>query len=201
MKPFHSFLLLLLLLFKSFTICKYHLDANSFHDLHITATDKCLQQFEELTQQYPDLNMDYEYLLVNDLKGLYSTYFLLNYNNKKQTIPEMIYSFFKNPEDLMNDKNWTVITGQIKSTRKQIKNAGWLHALFIVVSFLFTFVFDCVTFLYNLIFDYDFHCADILKFVVFLIKSIVISFSSMIFHEVSPFYASNMSKNFKNIFF
>jgi hypothetical protein len=141
--------------------------------------------------------MEYEYLLVNDLRGLYSTYFLINYNNKKQTMPEMIYSFFKKPDDLINNKNLSLIRDRLKSTRKQIKNAGWLHAFFIVVSFWIAFVFDCVSFLYNLIFDYDFHFADILNFVFFLFKSIIINFSPMIFHDFSP----KLSKNLKNVIF
>lgn len=177
------------------------MDSNTFHDLHITATEKCLDQFEELTQHYPDLNMDYEYLLVNDLRGLYSTYFLMNYNNKKQTIPEMIYSFFKNPDDLMNDKNFSLMTKQLKSTREDIKNSGWLHACFVLVTFLLTLVFDCVSFFYNLIFDYNFHYTDIFKFVFFLIKSIVINVFSLVFLDFSPISIGSWSKNFKSIFF
>lgn len=49
---------------------KICLDSNQFHELHISATTKCLEEFERLTQSHPDLNTEYEFLLVNDLRGL-----------------------------------------------------------------------------------------------------------------------------------
>ena len=68
------------------------MDQNEFQENHLLATMKCLEEFEKLTQNYQDLNMDYENLLVNDLKGLHSNYYLINYDKKSSSISEMIYS-------------------------------------------------------------------------------------------------------------
>ena len=177
---------------------KICLDSNQFHELHISATTKCLEEFERLTQSHPDLNTEYEFLLVNDLRGLYSSYFLIN-NNKKKTffysITDRIYSYL-NPDDNLQDKNQ--IRFSVDSGKKNHKNSSFfLMNLFNIALFVMGFFFNLAIksfiFLFDLLVNFNFQYSAIFKLFFHVLKSMLINLSSFSFNGLIKTYRLNSS--------
>jgi hypothetical protein len=63
------------------------------HSLHILALEKCSLEFERLTSLDMDLNTEYDSLL-NDIRGLYSNYILVNQAKEKNQPKRSMSAYF-----------------------------------------------------------------------------------------------------------
>ena len=61
------------------------LNKEEFYSCHLNAIDKCLNEFERMTHQDPDINNDYD-SLVNELGSLYSIYSIQNEKKQNQQV-------------------------------------------------------------------------------------------------------------------
>ena len=156
------------------------MDQNEFQENHLLATMKCLEEFEKLTQNYQDLNMDYENLLVNDLKGLHSNYCLINYDKKSPSISEMIYSIIQKRFDFsIKEKN-------VKQNHKN-KALSFFNLILLLSFFIIDFSFKIATFFYKLIFNFDFNYKFIIELVTSTFKSSANN-AAMIFYDWRLFF-------------
>lgn len=160
------------------------MDQNEFQENHLLATMKCLEEFEKLTQNYQDLNMDYENLLVNDLKGLHSNYYLINYDKKSSSISEMIYSIIQKRFDFsVKEKN--VKQNQTKSSKN--KALSFFNLILLLSFFIIDFSFKIATFFYKLIFNFDFNYKFIIELITSTFKSSANN-AAMIFYDWRLFF-------------
>jgi hypothetical protein len=167
------------------------LNKDEFYSCHLNAIEKCLNEFERMTHQDPDINNDYD-SLVNELGSLYSIYSIqnekiqaqssvieTNNNNSDKKIKDMFsfllenggYSFtlpnlklFKSPQQLIESTLLMIGLGSLVS----------FSYLMLIIQFLTNFNLKTNFFFNNFFFTFKFflyHSILILIEVLTIFKS------------------------------
>ncbi len=175
------------------------MNAQKFQEKHLLATEKCIEEFEKLTKHDKELNMDFETLLSYDLRGLYSSYYLLNKNKSTKftsftgKMKDMFYSFL-GPTSYFN----------VKSPRKKksLKNAetrlNWKLDPIQMTTYCFSFISIllqiCLKFIfyfYDLIMNFNVNDSVFFLFILLVIKYIWLNIYDFLFYNP---YISNLKR-------
>jgi hypothetical protein len=78
------------------------LNKDEFYSCHLNAIEKCLNEFERMTRQDPDLNNDYD-SLVSELGSLYSIYSIQNEKKQIQASHELNNQINNNNNNKLKD--------------------------------------------------------------------------------------------------
>lgn len=161
---------------------KIGLEENHFHDWHILATTKCIEEFEKLTKLHPDLNTDYESLVLNDIRGLYSSYYLINKNKKRPTfsLKEKLTSYL-NP-DKTNQIRLSDLDYDDCSSSKSLFSSlmGLIKFGLFIASFIIHLFVNTTLFFIDLVFNFNNRSTNIFNFFIISIKSTLTNLSTVL---------------------
>ena len=152
-----------------------YLNPEKFHTCHIIATEKCLIEFERLTQNDIELNSEIKWV-ETELRNVHSSYLILNQNNLKNnlTLKDKL-NLILNPGDFMNQKLADNFSEQLKFVKQNIKNSLYnplelFKSTILVFSLVFYLILSYVIVFFDLLANINLKYSSILTYMCLFYK-------------------------------
>lgn len=174
------------------------MDSEKINSCHISALEKSMLEYERLTEVDPDINIEYE-SLVNEIRGIYSDYLIMN-QNKKQTAKLSLkdkFNMFWNPSEVLKKKILKNLSDKksLKLENYSAKNPNDIVQATLVLFSLVFFLFTSYLNLFNdLLSNFNINYSTIFSYGLLFLKCLAGFFSDFSFDFFSICLA-----NFKNL--